>query len=566
MEQQRAWRLMVRVHARRFRPMKAFTLLLAAATVAVLAGCTPARSVQAYCSTLEAHKKEYLQEMSGAAGLSGLVQSVSAIGDLQTMWNDLANVAPDEIRTDTETVRDAWKQTTQDASNQNYLGAVAAALTSSAAASRVNVYIAKNCGSGDAPMGVLAQQPQQSTPATTPAAAPIGSTGPAGSLQLPSDGTWLPLGNNMLTTQVQDGSGSVGDGTRVFLLNGAGDTTLDAKQILNGKDVQSAAFTVAGTATDPLLALVAEVRLPAQGLDPETYVTELDALNWQDLSLIHSTPLQKSTSADDTFTGMDGSDSSVVAVDLSKGGTDHVAGVDARTGSTVWTANGYLKAQSVNTALVINQLSGDPQAPGCYDFTGYDIRTGSAAWTVHNADYQAGGSCVDLTVDVKGGDYSADTPVKSLVTVDQDSGTYPNLHLPLYLDLHTGSRLQIQGEVNQFDPITGDQFRQDNFDGMLSHTSVVNTSNGQTLFSLSDDKVSQLNYGASAIYNGLLYGTTTDGSPVVDATNGTVVANNTSAYPIGPVGASTLWSDGSLTPGTTRTDIYNPAPTPTPTQ
>jgi len=100
-----------------------------------------ARSVQAYCNTVAKHRDRYLSAMdtaNSAGGLGGLLGGVAAIGDIKSMWVDLAKIAPDEIQTDTEAVRDAWKQSEEASLKGDYLGAITAALTNGSATQRVN--------------------------------------------------------------------------------------------------------------------------------------------------------------------------------------------------------------------------------------------------------------------------------------------------------------------------------------------------------------------------------------------------------------------------------------------
>ena len=64
--------------------------------------------------------------------LGGLVEMVSALGDLSQMWEEAADAAPEEIRIDVEAVRDAWAEQ-RDAAKQmvdNPLAGLTAGLTS----------------------------------------------------------------------------------------------------------------------------------------------------------------------------------------------------------------------------------------------------------------------------------------------------------------------------------------------------------------------------------------------------------------------------------------------------
>lgn len=114
------------------------------------------RSVDKFCTVVESHEQRFTSSMDDAntnGGLGGLLQGVSAIGDLKQLWTDLAKVAPTEIQTDVEATRDAWLTSEQGAVSQNATSVVANALLNGAPAGRVNTYIGENCGWQHAPFG-----------------------------------------------------------------------------------------------------------------------------------------------------------------------------------------------------------------------------------------------------------------------------------------------------------------------------------------------------------------------------------------------------------------------------
>jgi hypothetical protein len=118
-------------------------------------GSSSKRSVEAYCDTVAKRRDRYLSAMdaaNGSGGLGGLLGGFAAIGDIKTMWVDLAKVAPDEIQTDTEAVRDSWEETEDAAKSGDYISVISNAIINSSAAERVNDYITDNCGAENAPM------------------------------------------------------------------------------------------------------------------------------------------------------------------------------------------------------------------------------------------------------------------------------------------------------------------------------------------------------------------------------------------------------------------------------
>lgn len=82
----------------------------------VLTACGDGRSPAAFCDTMAEHRERYTAAMHSAQGqvgqgdaaglLGGTVQAFTALADLQVMWNELAEVAPEEIRVDVERIRD----------------------------------------------------------------------------------------------------------------------------------------------------------------------------------------------------------------------------------------------------------------------------------------------------------------------------------------------------------------------------------------------------------------------------------------------------------------------------
>lgn len=129
--------------------------ITAAALVLTLAGCAPARSVEAFCDTIGSHRDRYVTSMQAAAeggdALGGLLGAIAAIGDLKTMWIELAKVAPLDIATDVEAVRDLWIAQEDAAARQDWLAIASNALLNAAAVARVERYVTQQCGAGHAP-------------------------------------------------------------------------------------------------------------------------------------------------------------------------------------------------------------------------------------------------------------------------------------------------------------------------------------------------------------------------------------------------------------------------------
>lgn len=102
---------------------------------------------------MEKHKARYLAAVSGAqseGGLVALIGTASAVGDLRTMWVELAQSAPDDIRIDSESVSNAWLKQEENAASGDISGALATAILYSGSMGRVDAFARANCDSASA--------------------------------------------------------------------------------------------------------------------------------------------------------------------------------------------------------------------------------------------------------------------------------------------------------------------------------------------------------------------------------------------------------------------------------
>lgn len=129
--------------------MTKFAVLMITALILIsLTACgkeSSARSVEAYCTTMAKHRDQYLTAMGNTDDLMGLLGAVGAVGDLKNMWIELAKVAPKEIQTDTESVRDSWIKLEDAAIKGDYRTLLGTALFNSASLDRVDQYMIDHC-------------------------------------------------------------------------------------------------------------------------------------------------------------------------------------------------------------------------------------------------------------------------------------------------------------------------------------------------------------------------------------------------------------------------------------
>lgn len=110
---------------------------------------------------METHKDRYLQATDAALGevqrgdgagllLAGSAQMVTALGDLQVMWKDLAEVAPDDIRSDVEVIRDATEEQLEAAGSGGdtlsmLSSGLLSGLTNAGSYQRVDAFVREHC-------------------------------------------------------------------------------------------------------------------------------------------------------------------------------------------------------------------------------------------------------------------------------------------------------------------------------------------------------------------------------------------------------------------------------------
>jgi hypothetical protein len=137
--------------------------VLAAAGAIALGACGTGRGVEAYCDTFFARGEEirqrYLALDAEADPLAAFAQLAATPRDLATLFGDLADVAPEEVRVDVETLRDHFDQQADELGDDagallggplGALGAVSgdllAGLSVAPALQRVDGWTSEHCG------------------------------------------------------------------------------------------------------------------------------------------------------------------------------------------------------------------------------------------------------------------------------------------------------------------------------------------------------------------------------------------------------------------------------------
>lgn len=143
------------------RETAACAAVAAVASVLLTAGCSSGRSEEAFCDTMAKHRQEFESSMQQANEaldssdddqvLLGMAKGAASILDLRTMFSELAEVAPQEIRGDAEAVRDNLDEQADNAGGMikdpigGLAGSVLTAAKSAKSMERLNQYGIDKC-------------------------------------------------------------------------------------------------------------------------------------------------------------------------------------------------------------------------------------------------------------------------------------------------------------------------------------------------------------------------------------------------------------------------------------
>ena len=534
--------------ARRFAASAA-GLASAAMVLAACSGTT--RSVDSFCSVLDEHKTQYLEQMDAASGqgLAGIATAIGAIGDLKLMWKDLAEVAPADIQTDVEAVRDAWAKQEDDAGDWQKV--LTTALLNSGSMSRVDAYIRENCdvASGAAPVTQA-----------TPTAASEASTEPAdgGDIDLPDEGSWYPFGPVVLSGSPENGQYTEEE-FDVYMPE-IGERTFTPEDLVPGSEVISQSFALAGDDDAPIVVMLAAVRLPATGLNPETFQLVVVAADLDTGSVIHTTSFDETDEEPGSVTLAAHTGSTVAAIRAGYSPMNEDTftishAVDVTTGKEPWAmGNAWFFPIGGGTIVTDEDVSGvNNEGNPCELLRGIDITTGATRWSVDSRRIiDDGSACWVMSVDpdlVPASGYDADTAGEDAPFAVRVTTRYSSDYLE-YFDADTGKHLDGYSPATLADPLTGMRLvESDSYDPGVT---ITDPATNKTVFSVSDDDAARLDLEVEAFYDGYLWSTTTDGSPVVDVRTGQTVAQSYDAHPVARVGDWTLYSDDTLSLDTHR--------------
>lgn len=552
------------------RPVASFALISILAT-ASLTACSQ-RSTEAFCSTMEEHKTRYLEAWSQASGegaVAGLVGGASAVGDLKIMWDELAEVAPDEIRPDAEAVRDAWKQQEDAAKNGDWMGAVAGGLMNSGSMSRVDQYARENCDDQAAINAEEVGSPVDDVEAD----GSVGSGEPTSAAPDPSEiqqlghSSWGVMRNVLIDLSGNNSSTAEGsEGPTVIHRPAEGQVQLDAVQLLPDEDVTGQRWTLAGPDPDPYAVALVEVRRPAQGLEAATYQTRLLTVDIAAGTASITEDTEVGTSACESDRRMVGSHDHAVAIEVrdyedETTCSNYVTTISARdpqTGDELWNRE-VERAESWSYGVVTaNYPAPEPEPMGmahCHIVSGLDVATGKTLWELDAREHRSeDGGCLLMQAEPGTNGNSAVNFDTWLITND---GKFER-----WVETTTGRELKITDHLDHYDPVSGlgvihsgdlSSWQEASF-GLKS----LDVFTGEVKYSMERQQFDSLNLEIHGFYSGKIYAGDDERDLVIDATTGDVAFERQKndrpsgftdfVHPIAGTETHALFNNGALVP------------------
>lgn len=516
--------------------------------VLVLSGCAVKGSMEQYCETLASHRESYLQAMGAATDPSSaadVLGGVSAIGDLKSMWREMAEVAPEEIRSDTESVRDAWSKVEDSAARGDWGAALFAGLLNAGAMERVDAYVRQHCDVASPTPSVQEEQPPTATATESP------SDDTALAIVLPENATSLgPLFVDRAYASTEpEARGIFSTGPTTFL-SMSGPFDVSADNWFSDKEIEFEGYSVGGSEIKPFVVGVIVVRQPAVNLDPEyfeTFVVKVDSAG----DLVASNSIARSDVAPSPTVVAGTVDSSAVVYGVYEENSDSsyadplTYAFSADSGELLWKEPGLILAATRRMVVVAGS-----EGEYC-DAQGVDNASGTVYFSLTPEQY--GTDCLDIEAEWRiGNAVLTDTAVGeryfdlSLDSLDDDSlEDLPNE----VFDSTTGEAARLPDTVSFVDPLsslvvnTPATFLAETADD--SKLIVMDAASGEEVFSLAGDRVQALSAEPLFLLGRMLYLQTTDAVLVVDCDSGEVTDPDVFAYPVDFAGGIVKLSDGT---------------------
>ncbi|GEM_PF-2479089 len=507
----------------------------------VLAGCSsgPERSVQAFCSTMDEHEQAYLDQMAAAQGegLAGIFTATSAIGDLERMWADLADVAPADVQGDVEAVRDAWRKQEDAAADGDWQASVVTGLLNAGPMGRVDAYVRENCdaGGGSAAAGPVDAAPE---PEATVSAAPT--------LDLAPGEGWRAVRDVLLDGRTEP-NGAVGP-VEVFTPL-TGPVSIDAASLLPG-EVVSQVWELTGAPGQSYFTGLVVTRHAADGLTPEHWVGTVAAVDFREgaPSIVRTQDVIDADCDPSSYrVAFHGDDTDTVLLSHTVVGGScsddewSTVALDPLTGETLWTRAGRVASATPGSALFFDPAPGyDNDGNPCETAVGVVPTTGQELFSYVTEGRTENGPCESVTLTDDGGgawgtDHGAFWRLSTEYAVEGAAAAF---------DARTGAVVPLTEQpFDAWDP--GSRLGVTTSDTGLD---VIDPATGASVFAISRDDYDRLGIRLRSIVNGQVYLESTDQEMQIDALTGQVVSTTATPYPVGVVDDYAYLSDGTLVP------------------
>lgn len=532
----------------------------------LLTACGPTRSIESYCDVMLDHKDRFVsatQEASTVDPISGIVTLIAAMGDLNRMWEEAAEVAPEDIQTDVEAVRDAWAQQLETAEKMasDPLGGLASSLmtgiTSAGSMQRVDTYTAENCPE----VGAMFFAAEGTSPqdATTPkaAATPSPESSPAQtpdtSLQ-PGTG-WLPFGPFLASTQTISTDHELAKRSVTVFIPEVGEVGVGASTFLEGADVFDEQYLYFDEGDEPLLAGLITTREPSSGLEPEGYRLSMVVLDLSSGTARIVERMESDKTSHQPAVSLAGTagDSTIVVQTETTEDIELVA-YDLEEQEVAWQKVGMSITWpgEVGFGWITDPGEAAPDECAAY-INGYGLDGHGV--TYHWTDLATGSPSFSMPLMVGGEDNDACRIIGEALlsprfsTIERYSMTEYATAGFFVMDRQTEDTPQVPGPIELADPM--------GTAGLVTHGSerisdmepadliVVDLATGDEWFRIEQERAEALDIQPVALFDEVLYLVTTDEEVAVDVTSGEELGS-WSIYPVGQVGAYTYISDGSL--------------------
>lgn len=550
------------------KPSRRSQLIIGAAMSMLLTGgltaCGPTRSVESYCDVMAEHKDRFVtatQEAATTDPISSLATLITTMGDLNRMWEEAAEVAPEEIQTDVEAVREAWAQQLETAEKMasDPLGGLASSLMtgmiSAGSMQRVDAYTAENCPEVGAMFfaaeGISPQDSSTTTAPPTPSPEPS-PTPTADALMQPGK-SWSPFGPFLIDSQATFREYEVPKSAIILFVPDVGGVGVSADSFLENADVFAEQYLYFDEGDEPQLAGLITTREPSSGLEPEGYRISVVRLDLSSGTARIAERMDGDKTSSQPAVSLAGTaGDSIVIVQTDKSEDAEITAYDLSEEAIAWQKAGMSVTRPGEVGFGWITEPAEASSDECLAYS-YGSTFSAEMVTYHWTDLTTGSPSFSMPFIVDGEDacriIGDDLLSPRFSTVERYSMTDYTTSGYFVLDRETEDTPQVPGPIELADPV--------GTAGLIMHGSeripdtepadliVVDLATGDEWFRIEQERAERLNIEPVALFDEVLYLRTTDEHVAVDISSGEELGS-WSIHPRSQVGAYTHVSDGSF--------------------